>query len=190
MCAALLWNAFIWAGSWLAAVFDAVYTAQPGCLYETSSGVQPSLQQPVVLCCSSYFTWRVCVPHRTGVLSQRLWWNKESGSHFSYLLGWFQWSHVGINVVWYSLGPLGCVWALRLRAVTDRSALVIGCCLAGAEQSLGSSFKWRGTGNCSSVKCHQSYFLPVLQVDVLVNKTNLSLQSPNSVLPFYPSILF
>lgn len=63
-------------------------------------------------------------------------------------------------------------------------------CLVGVEQSLGFSFKWRRTESCCSDKCHQSSFLPVLQVDVLVNKTNLSLHGPNSVLPFYPSVLF
>lgn len=52
----------------------------------------------------------------TEALSRRLRWNKGSGSHLCYLLGWFKWNYVGINVGWQSmgsgLGSLGCVWAL------------------------------------------------------------------------------
>ena len=56
------------------------------------------------LCSLSCLTWTVRVLHHTEVLSQRLRWNKRSGSHLCYLLGWFKWNHTGVNVVWQSMG--------------------------------------------------------------------------------------
>lgn len=147
-CAALLWSAFIWAVSWLAAVFGAIHIAQPECLCETSSAAQLMLQQPGVLCFLSCSVWAVHVLCCTEALGQRLRWNKGSGSHLPYLLRWFKWSHVGVNVVWQGMGSvfgsLGCVEPSGLRAVAERSVLLLRHCLFGVEFGRYSSwgFAW------------------------------------------------
>lgn len=55
------------------------------------------------------------------------------------------------------------------RCWSDAACLELSLVGTAVEDLPGFSFKWRENENCSLVKCHLSSFLPMLQVDVLVN---------------------